>query len=241
MKGQNFVNWLMGERAGKATIAVWDWLWGKEVAVPPPSQAETLAVAERALDLMTQSVASLSAAVQQQASSYAKLQQQYETKVQEIATLEKSAAISAQAGREREARLTLASVIQQEQLLAQLHSQVDRAEELLISSQNRLTQEQLEIERYRTEIQNTKDLSRVNIALREIARVNDGLNNGSARSTLENAQMQATEYEMQQKILADLSQNRSELTNENSDLELQSQVNERLAKLTANSSELPRN
>jgi phage shock protein A len=241
MKGQNFVNWLMGDRAGAATIAVWDWLWGKKASIPAPSQAETLAVAERALDLMTQSVASLSAAVQQQASSYSKLQLQYDTQVKEIATLERSAAKSAQAGREREARLTLARVIQQEQLLAQLHSQVDRAEELLISSQNRLTQEQLELARYRTEIQNTKDLSRVNTALREIARVNDGFNNGSAKSTLENAQMQATEYEMQQKILADISQNRSELTNENSDLELQAQVNERLAKLTANSSELPRN
>jgi hypothetical protein len=57
--------------------------------------------------------------------------------------------------------------------LEQLHTQVDRAEELLISSQNRLTQEQLKVERYRTEIQNTYDLSRVNTALREIARIND--------------------------------------------------------------------
>ena len=135
----------------------------------------------------------------------------------------------------------MAQVIQQEQLLAQLHTQVDRAEALLISSQNRLTQEQLEVERYRTEIQNTRDLSRVNIALREIARVNDGFNGGSAKSTLENAQSQATEYEMQQKILADLAQNRSEVTDENSDLELQHKVNERLAKLKDNSSELPLN
>jgi phage shock protein A len=241
MKGQNFVNWLMGDRAGKATIAVWDWLWGKEAPVPQPSQEETLAVAERALDLMAQSVASLSAAVKQQASSYQNLQRQYDTKAQEILALEKAAAIAAKAGRDREARLTLAQVIQQEQLLAQLHTQVDRAEELLISSQNRLTQEQLEVERYRTEIQNTRDLSRVNVALQEIARLNDGLTNGSAKSTLENAQMQATEYEMQQKILADISQNRSELTNENSDRELQNKVNERLAKLKDNSSELPLN
>lgn len=239
MKGQDFVYWLMGDRAGKATIAVWEWLWGKEVAIPQPSQEETLAVAERALELMTQSVASLSAAVNQQASSYKKLQLQYDAKAKEIANLEREAAIAAKAGREREARLTLAQVIQQEQLLALLHTQVDRAEASLISSQNRLTQEQLEIERYRTEIQNTRDLARVNVALQEIARVNDGANDGSARVTLENAQMQATEYEMQQKILADISQNRSELMTENSDLELQNRVNERLAKLKENSSELP--
>ncbi|WP_310490006.1 hypothetical protein [Chamaesiphon sp. VAR_69_metabat_338] len=241
MKGQNFVNWLLGDRAGKATIAVWDWLWGKEVVIPPPSQEEILAVAERALDRMTQSVANLSAAVEQQASSYTKLQLQYDSKAQAIADLERAAAVAAKAGREREARLTLAQVIQQEQLLAQLQTQVDRAEALLISSQNRLTQEQLEVERYRTEIQNTRDLSRVNVALRELACVNDGLTNGSAKSTLENAQMQATEYEMQQKILADISQNRSELTNEQSDRELQNKVNERLAKLQDNSSELPLN
>jgi phage shock protein A len=241
MKGQNFVNWLMGDRAGKATMAVWDWLWGKD---PPPhqlSQEDTLEIAERALELMAQSVAQLAAAVKQQASSYQDLQLQYETKTQEIVALEATAAIAAKAGRDREARLTLAQVIQQETLLAQLHDRVDRAEELLISSQNRLTQEQLEVERYRTEIQNIRDLSRVNVALREIARVNDGLNNSSAKATFENAQLQATEYEMQQKILADISQNRAELTNENSDRELQNKVNQRLAKLKDNSSELPLN
>jgi phage shock protein A len=241
MKGQNFVNWLMGERAGKATMAVWDWLWGIEAPIPQPSQEETFAVAERALDLMAQSVASLSAAVKQQASSYQNLQRQYDAKAKEIAALERKAAIAAKSGRDREARLTLAQVIQQETLLAQLHSQVDRAEELLISSQNRLTQEQLEVERYRAEIQQTKDLSRVNVALGEIARINDGLDGRSAKATFENAQMQAIEYEMQQKILADLSQNRSELTNENSDRELQERVNERLAKLKEHNNELPHN
>lgn len=235
------MNWLMGDRAGEATIAVWDWLWGKEVASPEPSPEETLAVAERALELMMQSVANLSAAVNQQASSYTKLQLLYDTKAQELADLEKSAALAAKAGRDREARLKLAQVIQQERLLAQLNTQVDRAEALLISSQNRLTQEQLEIERYRTEIQNTKDLARVNIALREIARVNDGADDRSAKVTLENAQMQAAEYEMQQKILADITQNRSEFMTENSDLELQNRVNERLAKLKETSSELPHN
>jgi phage shock protein A len=241
MKGQNFVNWLMGDRAGQVITTTWDWLWGKEAPIPEPTQEQTLAIAERSLALMSDSVASLSAAVDRQASSYQNLQAQYDKKVQEIAKLEKSAAISATAGRDRDARLTLAQVIQQEQLLAQLHTQVDRAEALLISSQNRLTQERLEVERYRTEIQNTRDLSRVNVALREIARVNDGFNGGSARSTLENAQIQATEYEMQQKILADLAQNRSEVTEENSDRELQHKVNERLAKLKDNSSELPLN
>ena len=241
MKGQNFVNWLMGDRAGTAITNSWDWLWGKEATIPEPTQEQTLAIAERALALMSDSVASLAAAVDRQASSYKNLQVQYDKKASEIAKLERSAAISATAGRDRDARLTLAQVIQQEQLLAQLHTQVDRAEALLISSQNRLTQEQLEVERYRTEIQNTRDLSRVNIALREIARVNDGFNGGSAKSTLENAQSQATEYEMQQKILADLAQNRSEVTDENSDLELQYKVNERLAKLKDNSPELPPN
>ncbi len=241
MKGQNFVNWLMGDRAGKATLEAWEWLWGNEAPMPQPSQEDTLVVAERALELMSQSVSSLSAAVAQQASSYQSLQLQYDNKAQEISTLEQKATISAKAGRDRDARLVLAQIIQQEQLLEQLHNQVDRAEALLISSQNRLTQEQLDVERYRTEIQNTRDLSRVNIALREIARINDGLDGGSAKSTLENAQMQATEYEMQQKILADISQNRSQLTDENTDHEIQTKINERLAKLKDNSSELPLN
>jgi phage shock protein A len=232
MKGQNFANWLMGDRAGKVTMDVWDWLWGKEQPIPPPpSQEDTLAIAERSLALMAQSVASLSAAVGQQASSYKKLQVQYDKKAQEIRGLEREAAISAEKGRDRDARLTLVKVIQQEALLEQLHAQIDRVEELLISSQNRLTQEQLEVERYRTEIQNTRDLSRVNTALREIARVNDEFDGGSAKSTLDNAQMQATEYEMQQKLVADISRNRSELTDENSNSEIQAKVNERLAKL----------
>jgi phage shock protein A len=232
MKGQNFVNWLMGDRAGKVTMDVWDWLWGKEPNIAPsPSQDDTLAIAERALAQMTKSVTSLSAAVAQQASSYKNLQVQYDQKAQEIKVLEQEAANAAKKGRDRDARLNLAKVIQQEALLAQLHTQVDRAESLLLSSQNRLTQEQLEVERYRTEIRQTRDLSRVNTALREIARVNDGFDGGSAKSTLENAQLQATEYEMQQKLVADISLNRSDVTDQDHDLEIQNQVNERLAKL----------
>jgi hypothetical protein len=65
------------------------------------------------------------------------------------------------------------------------------------------------------------------------------LDGGSAKSTLENAQMQATEYEMQQKLLADISQNRSELDEHHNDFEMQSKVNERLERLKNNSSELP--
>lgn len=237
MKDQNFVNWLMGDKAGKATIDAWDWLWGKTPPeAPPPSQEDTLTLAERSLSLMTQSVASLSAAVSQQASSYKKLQAQADRQAQEIADLERTARSEAKTGRDRDARLTLAKIIQQETLLAQLHTQIDRAETLLISSQNRLTQEQLEVERYRTEIQNTRDLSRINTALREIARVNDEFDGGSAKSTLDNAQMQATEYEMQQKLVADISRNRSELADEQGDAEIQARVNERLAKLKNNHS-----
>jgi phage shock protein A len=239
MKGKNFVTWLMGDRAGNAIIATWDWLLGKEAPVIQPSQEDTLAAAERSLALMAQSVSSLSAAVAQQASSYKNLQVQHENKAREIKVLEREAAVAAKEERDRDARLILARVIQQEKLLEQLDSQVDRAEELLISSQNRLTQEQLEVERYRTEIRNTRDLSRVNVALREIARVNDGLDGSSAKSNFENAQMQATEYEMQQKLLADISMNRSQLSDENSDYEIQNKVNERMAKLKSNSSELP--
>ncbi len=232
MKGQNFVNWLMGDRAGKVTMDAWDWLWGKEPpASPPPSQDDTLAVAERALAQMTKSVTSLSAAVTQQASSYKNLQVEHDRKAQEIKALEQEAAAAARKGRDRDARLILAKVIQQEALLAQLCTQVDRAEGLLLSSQNRLTQEQMEVERYRTEIHQTRDLSRVNTALREIARVNDEFDGGSAKSTLENAQLQATEYEMQQKLVADISLNRSAQTDRDNDLEIQDRVNQRLAKL----------
>ncbi|WP_373542388.1 PspA/IM30 family protein [Chamaesiphon sp.] len=242
MKGQNFVNWLMGDRAGKVVINVWDWLWGKTPPVAlPPSQADTLAIAERALTQMSQSVASLSAAVAQQAASYQDLQAQYDTKIQEIRALEQAAEIAANKGRDRDARLRLAQVIQQETLLEQLHSQVDRAEAVLISAQNRLTQEQLEVARYRTEIQNTRDLSRVNLALQEIARANDEFDGGSAKSTLDNAQLQATEYEMQQKLVADISLNRSTLIDEDNDAQLQAKVNERLAKLKQHNSQLPPN
>jgi phage shock protein A len=232
MKGENFVNWLMGDRAGKVTMDAWDWLWGTEPPVaPPPSQEDTLAIAERALAQMTKTVTSLSAAVAQQANSYKNLQVEYDRKAQEIKALEQEAANAAKKGRDRDARLNLAKMIQQEALLAQLHTQVDRAEALLLSSQNRLTQEQMEVERYRTEIRQTRDLSRVNTALREIARVNDGFDGGSAKSTLENAQLQATEYEMQQKLVADIALNRSDEIDRDNDLEIQNQVNDRLAKL----------
>jgi phage shock protein A len=234
MKSKEFIYWLMGDRAGKATVDTWDWLWGRELPDdnPSPTNPQTaFATAEKSLELMRQSVEKLSAAVAQQTASYRDVKQKYDRKLQEVKDLEKIALKAEKEGREHDARLAIVKTIQLEKLLAQLDEQVKQAEQYVIASQNKLTQEQLRLEQYRAEIQNMRDLAEVNTALREIARVNDELDGGSAKSSLESAKSVVDEYNLQQKIMVELSQTDFTTSDENTDNNTADEVSRRLEKL----------
>jgi phage shock protein A len=238
MNGNKFIYWLMGDRAGKITIDSWNWLWGitpdgdrsagtQTIETTPD---EAFVVAEQSLYLIQQSVDKLSTAVTQQTKSFQSAKQKYDLKRKELRELEKTAQREARSGRESEARLTIAKVIQLEKLLVELKAQLDQAEQYLLSSQNRLMEEQIKLEKYRGEIQNMRDLAEVNTALSEIARVNDELDGDSARASLETAKSIVAENNLRTKILAELSYPTPDLSADSLD-HTYDEISQRLAKL----------
>jgi phage shock protein A len=204
---KEFVYWLMGDRAGKVTVSTWNWLWGIEAkATPPVSVApkpnEAFTNAESALAAMERSVDNLAKAVSQQEFSLELAKKKYAEKVRELRQIELSALSATKAGKEDEARSLVARSLQVEKIVEHLECQVKEAEKYVISSQNRLTQEQIKLENYRLEIRNMKDIAEINSALHAIARVHDELDGTSAKSSLEAAKMTIDEYNLQQQTLA---------------------------------------
>ncbi|NJK36361.1 MAG: PspA/IM30 family protein, partial [Oscillatoriales cyanobacterium SM2_3_0] len=160
---KSFVYWLMGEQAGKATVNSWNWL----VGAPPDSSSpptNSLEVAEAALEPLKASVQKLSQAVSTQRAAYARIKQKSEAKQRELEKLEQEAAIAQDRGDESTARLTMARMIQLEEVLPQFQEQTYRAQEYLRMFQEKLSQEQIKLEAYEANLTNLKDMQDVNEA-----------------------------------------------------------------------------
>jgi phage shock protein A len=228
---KKFIYWLMGERAGRVTVSIWNWLWG--ITASDASEGKAVAIAEESVQTMQASVQKLAEAVSNQVSSYNRARQRYEDKRLEKAQLEHQAAIAQRQGDQESARLAMAKVIRIEQLLSQLEVQLQEAEQFVMASRERLHREQLKLEQYKTDIQNMKDLAEVNQALHEIAKVNSEYEIGSAQSAVEAAKEVVQTRALQQKALADLIADPS--GGELSDLEnmaLEDEISQRLQRLS---------
>jgi len=204
---KKFVYWLMGERAGRTIVGTWNWLWGLPVESGGPV---AVAVAEESLQAMQASVQKLAQAVATQMGAYERAKQKYEEKVKQLRTLEQQARTAQQGGNEEAARLAIARVIQIEQLLPQLEAQVQQAAQFVQSSKEKLNRERLKLEQYKADMQNMKDLAEINEALAAIAKVNNEFDIGSARSQFETAKNAVQRRNLQQKALAEVSENPAE-------------------------------
>lgn len=72
---KKFIYWLMGEKAGRAIVGTWNWLWGLPVESGGKIAVET---AEEALRDMQASVQKLSEAVATQVAAYQRAKQKYQ-------------------------------------------------------------------------------------------------------------------------------------------------------------------
>ncbi len=223
------VYWLMGEKAGRTLVGAWNWLWG----IPVESGGKVaVAVAEESLKSMQESVQKLAQAVAMQVGSYEKAKQKYEGKVQEFKHFEKQAAIAQRSGNEDAARLAMTKVIQVEQLLPQLETQVKQAEQYVQASKEKLNRERIKLEQYKTEMQNMKDLAEVNEALGAIAKVNNEFDIGSARSSFEAAKSAVQSRNLRDSALVELSESPVEkLTADLDNMTLDDEVSRRLQML----------
>ncbi len=204
---KKLIYWLMGEKAGRAIVGTWNWLWGIPVESGGKVAVET---AEQALRDMQASVQKLSEAVATQVAAYQRAKQKYQDKVREMQRLERQAITAQKQGNEEAARLAMSKVIQIEQLLPQLEVQVQQAESYVNASKEKLRRERTKLEAYKTDMQNMKDMTEINEALAAIAKVNSDLNIDSARSQFESAKSAVERRNLKQQAIAEFSENPDE-------------------------------
>ncbi|MEB3339551.1 PspA/IM30 family protein [Okeania sp.] len=199
--------WVMGEKAGRAIVGSWNWLWG----IPTESGGRvSVEVAEESIRSMQESVQKLATAVATQVSAYERAKQKYEAKVKEMQGFEQQAMMAQGKGNEEAARLAMTKVIQTEQILPQLEAQVLQAEKYVEVSKDKLKRERQKLEEYKTDLSNMKDMQEINKALGEMSKVNNDLNIDSARSQFEQAKNALERRNLQQNSLAELSEDPTE-------------------------------
>ena len=228
----------MGEKAGRTIVGGWNWLWG----LPVESGGKvSVAVAEESLRSMQESVQKLAAAVSTQVAAYQRAKTKYEEKVREMQNVERQAITAQRNGNDEAARLAMSKVIQTEQILPQLEAQVKQAEQYVNASKDKLNRERTKLEAYKTDMQNMKDMAEINEALGEISKVNNDLSIDSARSQFDQAKNAVQNRNIQQQVLAELSENPQErLEAELENMTLDDEVNRRLQMLEeSNNKQLP--
>lgn len=204
---KGFIYWLFGERAGRVIVGSWNWLWGR-----PVEQGGDLSVrvAEQAFQDIQTSVQRLTEAVATQVSAYRRAQQLYQQKVKEYQTFEQQALTAKRQDRVDLARQALSKALAIEQILPELQDRVQQAEQYANAARERLAKEQLQVEEYKSRLQNLKDLNEINNALQEMARVSDQYNIDSARTQFEEANSAVQRKQFQVEALNQLSESPSQ-------------------------------
>jgi phage shock protein A len=230
--------WLMGDKAGRTIVGAWNWMWGLPVESGGPV---AVAVAEESLRSMQESVQKLAAAVSTQVAAYQRAKTKYEEKVREMQTVERQAITAKRNGNDEAAHFAMSKLIQTEQILPQLESQVKQAEQYVNASKDKLNRERMKLEAYKTDMQNMKDMAEINEALRAISKVNNDLSIDSAQSQFEQARNAVRNHHLEQQALAEISENPQEkLQAELENMTLDDEVNRRLEMLDeSNNKELP--
>ena len=200
-----------------------------------------VAVAEESLESMQEAVQKLAQAVAMQEGSYKTAKNKYETKVKELQTFEQQAGIANRSGNQEAARMAMTKVIQTEQILPKLEEMVLQAEQAVKASKDKLNRERMKLEAYKADMQNMKDMSEVNAALEQIAKVNNEFDIGSAKSDFENAKNAVERRNMGAKALAEISENPAEkLQAEIENMTLDDEVARRLDRMNnPNPKQLP--
>ena len=231
------IYWLMGEKGGRVTLAVWRWLWGLPVTPEPEPEADpksALEVAEASLETMQESVKKLAQATNQQYEGYRQAKRKYLQRVQELEQLESSAALAQQEGRQDDARVAITRAMHLEEFLPQLEEQVKRAEQFMQDSQAMLRQERSRLEAYRNDLQDLKDLTEINEALAAIAQVHDRQDIESTRTQFEQAKASVHQRYLERQAYAELLANSSDSGGASSgNLNQESEVSRRLQHLKA--------
>ncbi|MBT9317444.1 PspA/IM30 family protein [Leptothoe spongobia] len=207
------VYWLMGERGGKATLALWNWLWGisKDVSEPERDEDEdAIATAEASLKKMQQSVSQLAEATNQQYATFQREKKIYLYKVGALKRAEQSALAAEKEGRQTDAEAAIASAMHLEELLPKIEVQVEQAEKLANASLAKLRQERARLNSYKSDLRALKNLTEVNDALEAIAETHNEEDMASARAQFEAAKNSVHTRYLEKRAYVELSVNSAE-------------------------------
>jgi phage shock protein A len=199
---KKIVMWTLGDRGGRVAIATWHWLWAKPIESGGNIAVE---VAQESLHAMQQSVYQLTESVAKITASYQKAKQKLESKEKEFHEAERQARLAHQNHMEDAARLAMSKAISIEKLLPQLVAQVTQAEQILKDNQEQLRRSRQELETYKVEMQNIKDITEMNEALATINQLNNTLDKGSTRSQFEQVQAAVMDRSLRVNAVASLS------------------------------------
>jgi phage shock protein A len=159
---------------------------------------------------MQESVQRLTQAVATQVSAYQRAQQKYQEKVKEFSQYEKQVQTAQGNSNEEAARLAMGRLIQVEKLLPQLEEQVHQAEQFVNKAKEKLNRERAKLETSKTDLQNMKDLTEINDALEQMAKVNADYSIDSARSQFEAAKDAVQRKNLKVSAFNELSENPAE-------------------------------
>jgi phage shock protein A len=226
--------WLIGDRAGRVTVGIWNWLWGKPLEMNSEVAKE---VAAESLQSMQASVDQLTKSVSKVIAVYQQAQEIYKAKQAEASHAEQQARLAHSQGNAETAQLAMTKVIQLETILPQLQERVEAAKVLMEQHKDRLQREHQRLEAYRMRMKNLESLAEINKALAVIAESTDTLQAGSARSQFDTAESNIKRQHFEGQAYADLSQNPGEaLQTELDQLTLVEEVNRRLQRLDVSTS-----
>jgi phage shock protein A len=234
---KKIVYWLLGETAGRTSVAIWQRLWGLPVEAGGKVAEK---VAQESIKSMQVSIAQLSTAVAKVVATYTYAQQQYNQKLQEFQEAEKQAQLAYNKGNEQAARLAITKAIAIEKILPQLSERVETAEITMNKAKAKLRRETEKLEAYKLDLENLKALSQINQAMAEIGNIQTELDidSNSAQSQFADAKNAIGNRALLEDAKIELAENPSDaLSDEIDALSLEAEITSRFQKFSNQKSE----
>ena len=221
--------WLLGETAGRTSVATWRWLWG----LPVESGGKIAQnVAQESVVSMQESIAQLTKAVAKIVAAYEMAKQQYHLKADELQQAEEQAKVAKTKGNQEAARLAITKAIAIEKILPRLNDRVAQGEATMHKAKSKLKREIEKLEAYKLEMENLETLSKINGAMAEINQISTDFNLDVARSQFSEAKDSIEQKALLESTVADLEENPAEvLSAEIELLSLEAEIDDRLKNL----------
>ena len=221
--------WLLGETAGRTSVAAWKWLWG----LPVESNGKIAKnVAEESIASMQESIAELKNAVATIVATYELAKQEHCIKQDELKKAEKQAKAAHSQGNQEAARLAIAKAIAIEKIMPQLSDRVSQAEAMKQKASNKLKKETEKLAAYRLEMDNLATLSKINEAMAQLNQISTDFNLNVAQSQFSEAKDSIEQKAFLESAKIELEESQSTKLLAEMDLSsLEAEIDERLENL----------